>query len=414
MYIKGPNVISGEIFISGSKNSALSIIFGTILTKKTVKIENIPNILDVKIALKILVILGAKIYFKKSLYIDTSCIKKNLVCHPYVKMIRASIYILGTLISRFENISLFLPGGCNLGYRPIDMHIKILRNFGASVNIVKDTIFVKRKKKIVGNILNFKKVSVGATINAIYIATLADGKTIINNPAKDPEILDTINFLNRIGAKIKIVNKNSKIVIKGVKTLKGCSNYKIIPDRIETATFLIAAAISKGKIKCYNTRPKLLSAFISKIKLSGAEINTGKTWVSLDMNKSYPKAVNINTGPYPEFPTDIQPQFTIMSVISKGTSVLTENIFKNRFSHIKWLINMGANIKILNNKIICKGVKEIFGKNVIANDLRCAASLMLAGCIAKGLTNIKNFSYLYRGYQNICENLISLGVKLYF
>ncbi|QJC35491.1 UDP-N-acetylglucosamine 1-carboxyvinyltransferase [Enterobacteriaceae endosymbiont of Donacia proxima] len=409
--IQGPVQLKGKVSISGSKNSALPILFASLLTNELIEIKNIPKLKDIDITIKLLLTLGVKIKKGKSLTINANNLYKNYILpKKLIQSIRASIWLISPLLIRFKKIKIYLPGGCSIGQRPIDLHIKNLKKLGANIYIKNEFIKASINNRFQGAHIFMKKSSVGATINSILAAIYANNITIIENAAKEPEIEDLINFLNMIGANIK-GGGTKKIIIKGVKRLTG-GIYTIMPDRIETGTFLIAAAISKGQILCKNTNPKYLDILLKKLKYVGAKIQIGKDWCSLNMNNKKPKAINITTGPYPQFPTDIQPQFTLLNCIALGKSIITETIFENRFIYIYELIKMGAKIFIKDNKVFCKGVNSLYGSEIKANDLRGAISLVLAGCIAKGITIINNINYIDRGYENIENKLINLGAKI--
>ncbi len=414
-YIEGPTKIKGEVKISGSKNSALPIIFSSLLIKNQLNIENIPKIKDIKTTLLILKKIGVKSKFNKSLFLDTKNIKPLSYPCNLITKIRASIWIISPLLINFNKLKINMPGGCNIGKRPINLHINILKLLGYKIKINKKKsiyIYNYNKKKIKNDIkIKIPKISVGATITSILLTVLKKNQiTTIENIAKEPEIIDTINFLNKMGAKIKILNKK-RIKILGVKNLHG-GTYKIIPDRIETSTFLISSTISKSKIICYKTNPYLLKNIINKLILCGAKIKIGNDFIKLNMKNKKPKSINIYTSPYPGTPTDIQTMFTLLNILSKGNSTITETIFKNRFTHIKELKKMGAKIKKKKNKILCKGVKFLKGTNIKAKDLRSAICLTIAGCLAYGKTIIKSINHIDRGYENIEKKLINLGCKI--
>ncbi|KAF0712875.1 UDP-N-acetylglucosamine 1-carboxyvinyltransferase [Buchnera aphidicola (Aphis craccivora)] len=409
--IEGNKKLNGNVLISGSKNAALPILFMTILTKEKIEISNIPKLTDIKVAIKLLKSLGAKIVNKKKiLYIDPS--KINISSPPYnlIQKIRASIWMLSPLLMRFGKAKIFFPGGCKIGCRPIDLHLKGLEELGAQIIQENNYITASIIKPLKGKYIYLEKISVGATITIMSAATLAEGITIIDNAAQEPEIVDVAKFLNTLGANITGAGSN-KIYIKGVLKLRG-GRHKVIPDRIETGTFLIAAAISKGFIICNNTEPKHLTSVLKKLSETGAYIKTGKNWIKLDMQEKIPKAVNITTAPYPGFPTDMQPQFALLNSISKGKSIIIENIFENRFAYAKELIKMGAKIKIKNNCIFCKGVKNLFSKTLFSTDLRSSATLILAGCIAKGITVVNNIHHFKRGYESFPKKLNKLGANI--
>ncbi|WAI03312.1 UDP-N-acetylglucosamine 1-carboxyvinyltransferase [Buchnera aphidicola (Myzus persicae)] len=409
--IEGNKNLYGSVVISGSKNAALPILFMTILTEEKIKISNVPNLTDINIALRLLVYLGAKIAYKKILSIDTSRI--NVFSTPYdlIKKIRASIWILAPLLARFGKAQIFLPGGCKIGSRPIDLHLNGLIKLGATINLKNDCINAFVKGRLKGKYILMEKISVGATITIMSAATLAQGLTIIDNAACEPEIIDIAKFLNTLGANI-IGAGTHKIFITGVLKLNG-GNHKVIPDRIETGTFLVAAAISKGYITCHKTEPKHLKNVLSKLGKTGAKIKTGKDWIKLDMRGKRPKSLNISTSPYPGFPTDMQAQFTLLNIISKGMSTITETIFENRFLYTSELIHMGAKIKIQNsNTIVCHGVPTLSSANVSCSDLRAAATLVLAGCISIGVTIVNQADHLIRGYDSFPNKLNKLGANI--
>ncbi|CAL4323623.1 UDP-N-acetylglucosamine 1-carboxyvinyltransferase [Buchnera aphidicola (Neophyllaphis podocarpi)] len=409
--INGPTRLNGDVNISGSKNASLPILFATLLTKEKIILNNVPNIKDIEITIKLLKHLGVKIKIYKSTYIiQSNKVRKYSIPNNLVISTRASIWALGAFLTRFKKIKLAFPGGCNIGLRPIDIHIEGLRKLGAIIKVKDGFIKAYVKKKLKGVCIIMKKISVGATINIMNAAILAEGTTIIKNAAKEPEIIDTANFLNMLGANIEGAG-NYKITIKGVKSLKGGS-YKIPPDRIETGTFLVAAAISKGKITCHNTKTNVLDSILSKLEESGAKIKIGINWISLDMKYQKPKSVNIVTAPYPGFPTDMQAQFTILNITSQGKGTIKETIFENRFMHIPEIIKMGAKVKVKKNNIICDGASNLLSSEITAKDLRSSASLILAGCIAQGKTIINNIYHIQRGYENILYKLKILGANI--
>lgn len=409
--IRGPIRLNGEVKISGAKNSALPILFSALLAEEKVEIHNVPKLIDIKVAIKLMLILGAKIKIRKSIIIDSSNVNICSLPKNLVKSIRASICILGVLLTRFGKAKISLPGGCKIGNRALDLHINGLKKLGATINLKNNFLIASVKNGRLNSAhIIMNKVSVGATLNIMIAATLASGTTIIENAAKEPEIIDTSNFLMTIGAKIYGAG-TSRIVIDGVKRLKG-GIYSILPDRIETGTFLVAAAVSKGYIVCNNTQPRILNSVILKLREAGAKINIGKTWISLNMNNQRPKPVNLYTAPYPGFPTDMQAQFSLLNIVSNGIGIIKETIFENRFMHIPQLIRMGAKVKINKDTITCYGVKKLFGAQVIATDLRASTCLVLAGCIAYGITTIKKINYIDRGYDNIDKKLKKIGAKI--
>ncbi|QCI20520.1 UDP-N-acetylglucosamine 1-carboxyvinyltransferase [Buchnera aphidicola (Brachycaudus cardui)] len=408
--IEGGKNLNGNVTISGSKNAALPILFMTILTEEKINISNVPNLKDIDIALQLLIYLGAKITYNKTLSIDTSFI--NVFSAPYhlITKIRASIWILAPLLARFRQAKIFLPGGCQIGSRPIDLHLNGLIKLGATINLKDNCINAFVKGRMKGKYILMEKISVGATITIMSAATLAEGLTIIDNAAREPEIIDIAKFLNTLGANIIGAGSN-KILIKGVLKLTG-GNHKVIPDRIETGTFLVAAAASKGFITCNKTEPKHLNSVLIKLTEAGANIKTGKDWIKLDMRNKRPRALNICTSPYPGFPTDMQAQFALLNTIATGIGIITETIFENRFIYTSELINMGAKIKIKNNSIICNGIPTLFSSNVFCPDLRASATLVLAGCIAIGITVVNQTYHLFRGYESFPNKLNQLGANI--
>lgn len=410
--ITGKKVLKGNVIISGSKNATLPILFMSILTKKKIEIKNIPNLTDVHVTLKLLKNLGAKIKNKKILYIDPAAI--NHFSPPYylIKQIRASIWMLAPLLTRFGKAKIFFPGGCNIGARPIDLHIKNLIKLGAKIILKRNCIHASIKGRFQGKYILMEKISVGATISIISAAVLAEGLTIIDNAAKEPEIIDIAKFLNTIGANISGAG-SKKIFIQGVLQLNG-GKHKIIPDRIETGTFLVAAAISQGCIVCQNTEPKHLKIVLKKLTEAGAKIYIKKNSIKLDMRGKRPKSLNIFTAPYPGFPTDMQSQFSLLNSISKGIGNITETIFENRFNYVKELVNMGAKINIKNDTIRCYGVSNLSSSIIFCTDLRASATLILAACIASGITIVNKTYHLIRGYESFPKKLNKLGANIKF
>lgn len=407
--VEGPVSLNGEVQISGAKNAALPILFATILTSEPVELRNVPRLKDIDTTIKMLRQIGVRIVRKNScVSVDASEINEVCAAPDLAKTIRSSVVILGPLLGRFRKAEVALPGGCAIGARPIDLHVAALKQLGADVRIENGS--VKASGRLIGARIVFEQVSVGATLNAILAATLADGITLIENAAREPEVQDVANFLNKLGAKISNAGSH-KIVVEGVEQLGG-GIHRIIPDRIETGTFLIAAAISGGRIVCHNTRTDTLPVVLDKLRESGAQIEIGDTWISLDMRGKRPNAVDLRTAPYPGFPTDLQSLFTLLNVLANGTSSIVESIFENRFMHVTELIRMGACAECNHISVICHGTDKLNGAQVTASDLRAAATLVLAGCIAHGVTTILNIEQIYRGYENVIEKLRALGAKI--
>ena len=408
--VQGPTRLSGEVVISGAKNAALPILFAALLAEEPVEIQNVPKLRDIDTTMKLLSQLGAKVERNGSVHVDASAV--NIFCAPYdlVKTMRASIWALGPLVARFGQGQVSLPGGCAIGARPVDLHIHGLEQLGAKITLEEGYVKAAVNGRLKGAQIVMDKVSVGATVTIMCAATLAEGKTVIENAAREPEIVDTANFLNTLGAKISGAGTD-KITIEGVERLGG-GVYRVLPDRIETGTFLVAAAVSGGKVMCRNTRPDTLDAVLAKLTEAGAEIETGEDWISLDMHGRRPKAVNIRTAPHPGFPTDMQAQFSLLNMVAEGTGVITETIFENRFMHIPELIRMGGHAEIESNTVICHGVQKLSGAQVMATDLRASASLVLAGFIAEGATIVDRIYHIDRGYERIEEKLRALGGKI--
>ena len=409
--VKGPSVLQGEVTISGAKNAALPILFAAILAEEPVELHNVPELRDIDTSVKLLTRLGAKIERKgTTLRVDASAI--NEYCAPYdlVKTMRASIWALGPLVARFGHGQVSLPGGCAIGARPVDLHITGLEQLGAKITLDEGYVKAEVDGRLTGNTIVMDKVSVGATITIMCAAALAKGKTIIENAAREPEIEDTAAFLNALGARITGAGTDH-VVIEGVERLGGGS-HTVVPDRIETGTFLIAAAVSRGKILCRNAKPDTLDAVLAKLREAGAEIKTGDDWISLDMKGQRPKAVTFRTAPHPGFPTDMQAQFSLLNLVAEGSGMITETIFENRFMHIPELIRMGAHAEIESNSVLCHGVEKLSGAQVMATDLRASASLVLAGCIAEGTTIVDRIYHIDRGYERIEDKLRALGANI--
>lgn len=408
--VQGPTRLAGEVTISGAKNAALPILFAALLAEEPVEIQNVPKLRDIDTTMKLLGQLGARVERNGSVHVDASDV--NVFCAPYdlVKTMRASIWALGPLVARFGQGQVSLPGGCAIGARPVDLHIYGLEQLGAQIVLEEGYVKATVDGRLKGAHIVMDKVSVGATVTIMSAATLAEGTTIIENAAREPEIVDTANFLNTLGAKISGAGTD-KITIEGVARLGG-GVYRVVPDRIETGTFLVAAAISRGQIICRNTRPDTLDAVLAKLREAGAEIEIGEDWISLDMHGKRPKAVTVRTSPHPGFPTDMQAQFSLLNLVAEGTGVITETIFENRFMHVPELIRMGAQAEIESNTVICHGVDKLSGAQVMATDLRASASLVLAGCIAEGVTIVDRIYHIDRGYDRIEDKLRALGANI--
>ena len=383
-----------------------------LLPETPVTISNVPHLQDVTTTMGLLGQMGVQLTIdeKLNIEIDSSTIKQ--FCAPYelVKTMRASILVLGPLLARFGEAEVSLPGGCAIGSRPVDLHVRGLEAMGAQISVENGYIRASTKKRLQGVKLVMDIVTVTGTENLMMAATLAEGVTIIENAAREPEVIDLANFLIAMGAKISGAGTDI-ITIEGVERLSG-TRYKVLPDRIETGTYLVAAAITGGRIKTRNCRPDTLDAVLAKLEEAGAEIETGEDWISLDMKGRRPKSVDLRTAPYPAFPTDMQAQFTALNAVAEGTGAIIETIFENRFMHVQELQRMGANIRLSGNTAFIEGVEQLTCAPVMATDLRASASLVLAGLVAKGDTYVERIYHIDRGYECIEEKLALLGAKI--
>ncbi len=409
--ITGGNPLKGEVQISGAKNAALPILMSALLSETPVTFHNVPKLNDILTTVKLLTQLGAKIQWlsEDSLSIDASTIDNCRAPYDLVKTMRASILVLGPLLARMGHAEVSLPGGCAIGARPVNLHIHGLKLMGANIDVENGYIIARHSDRLKGANIFMDTVSVTGTENLMMAATLAEGVTVIENAAREPEIVDLANCLNSMGAKIKGAGSDT-LTIEGVKHLKGKS-HRVMPDRIETGTFLVAAAVTQGHIKCLNTDPSALESVLSKLQEAGADITTGDDWIELEMN-SRPKAVNIRTAPHPAFPTDMQAQFVTLNVIAEGIATTTETIFENRFMHVPELQRMGADISLEGNTAIVKGVDCLYGAQVMATDLRASASLVIAGLVAKTATQVDRIYHIDRGYLHIEDKLQALGANI--
>ncbi len=410
--IKGGRRLEGEVKISGAKNSVLPIITAGLLAPKPVKISNIPHLNDVTTTMKLLGAMGVELTVSEgnAIVINAEHVLSFVAPYEVVKTMRASILVLGPLLARFGQAHVSLPGGCAIGPRPVDLHIAGLRKMGAEITVENGYIEGKVNGRLKGAEIHFDIVTVTGTENLMMAAVLANGTTKLMNAAREPEVVDLANFLNTIGAKITGAGTDT-ITIEGVEALTG-GEYHVLPDRVETGTYLVAAAITGGKITVKATRPDILSAVLDKLTEAGAHIETGADWITLDMKGKRPKAVDIHTAPYPGFPTDMQAQFLALNAIAEGESIITETIFENRFMHAQELRRMGADIKLNGNQAICKGVPVLTGAPVMATDLRASASLVLAGLVAQGETLVDRIYHIDRGYECIEEKLSQLGADI--
>jgi len=411
LLINGGTTLDGNVRISGAKNAVLPILAATLLADGPATIENVPHLHDVTTTVELLGCMGVMVSIdeKLSVEVDSSTIENYTAPYHLVKTMRSSILVLGPLLARFGEAEVSLPGGCAIGSRPVDLHIKGLQDMGAEIDVSNGYIHAKASR-LKGTRLVLDIVTVTGTENLMMAAALADGITTIENAAREPEVVDLANFINAMGGKISGAGTDT-ITIEGVETLHG-TRYRVLPDRIETGTYLVAAAITGGKIKVKDTEPKLLDAVIDKLREAGAKIEVGDDWITLDMEGKRPKAVNIRTAPYPAFPTDMQAQFAALNTIAEGTSTVVETIFENRFMHVQELKRMGADIEIEGNTAIIRGVDALTSAPVMATDLRASASLIIAGLVASGETEVQRIYHIDRGYENIEEKLALLGAKI--
>jgi UDP-N-acetylglucosamine 1-carboxyvinyltransferase len=411
LVIQGGNSLNGNIKTSGSKNATLPIIFASILADNPLKLANTPQLTDVSTTLRLLMEMGASFILEEdgSILIDSTHLNNLVADYSLVKTMRASILALGPMLAKYKKAKVSLPGGCAIGTRPVDLHLNALEKMGAKIELKNGYIYASTKE-LKGTQINFDLVSVTATENIIMAATLAKGITTISNAAQEPEVTDLINCLNKMGAKI-IGENSSTLIIEGVDRLDG-TEYKICPDRIEAGTYLVAAAITGGCITVNNIEPDSMRSVIGKLIETGADIKTNNNSIKLDMKGRRPQAVNIRTSAYPNFPTDMQAQFVALNSIAKGSSIITETIFENRFMHVPEINRMGANLKLEGNTVLCKGVKSLKGANLMATDLRASASLVLAGLSAEGSTTIERVYHLDRGYEMIEEKFKMLGADI--
>ena len=409
--ISGGNKLVGEINISGAKNAALPILAASLLSEKNISLNNVPQLNDIATMITLLQSMGVEVIFDDRMQLNLNARNVDRLIAPYdlVKTMRASILVLGPLVSRFGSAEVSLPGGCAIGARPVNLHIDGLRAMGAEIE-VEDGYIKASATKLQGVDYAFKEISVTGTENIMMAAVLAEGETIITNAAKEPEIVDLANFLRNMGAHIKGDGTHT-IIINGVNKLNG-TDYRVMPDRIETGTYLVATAITGGKILLKNTSENLLESVLSKLKEAGAEIEAGESWISLDMQKGNLNAVSFSTSPYPGFPTDMQAQFCALNSVANGKAEMVENIFENRFQHVVELHRMGADIQIKGNIASSTGVDSLTAAPVMATDLRASAGLIIAALAAKGDTIIDRIYHIDRGYERVEEKLQQLGARV--
>ena len=411
LVITGGRPLNGEVRISGAKNAALPIVAATLLAETPMTVTNVPHLQDITTSMELLSQMGVELTIgeRMTIEVDASSITNPVAPYELVKTMRASILVLGPLLARCGKADVSLPGGCAIGSRPVNLHIDGLRAMGAEIE-VKNGIVHAKADRLKGATIVFEIVTVTGTENLMMAATLAEGTTILENAAREPEVVDLANCLIAMGAKITGAG-TSKIIIEGVDKLQG-TEYSVQPDRIETGTFLVAAAITGGKVKARDTDPTLLDAVLQKLRDAGAEITLGDDWIELDMRGKRAKAVDVHTAPYPAFPTDMQAQFMAMNCVAEGAGVVRETIFENRFMHVQELQRMGADIAVEGNTAMVRGVEQLTGAPVMATDLRASASLIIAALAAEGETRVDRIYHVDRGYQNIEEKLQGLGARI--
>ncbi len=412
LLIKGGVRLEGEIRISGAKNSGLPILAATLLAEGPMHICNLPHLNDITTMLTLLRSMGVGVTIDEHMCVevDASSILEYEAPYELVKTMRASILVLGPMLSRFGQADVSFPGGCAIGSRPVDIHLRGLEAMGAIIDVDGGYIRARVDGRLKGAHIFMDTVTVGGTENLLMAAALADGRTILENAAREPEIVDLAECLNKMGAKITGAG-TATITIDGVERLQGCT-YSVMPDRIETGTFLVAAAASRGRVKLRDTSAELLEAVLLKLEEAGAHIEIGPDWISLDMKGQRPKAVNLRTAPYPAFPTDMQAQFTAMNAVATGTGTVIETIFENRLIQIHELNRMGAAIRLEGNTAIVEGVETLKAAPVMATDLRASASLVIAGIVAEGETVVDRIYHIDRGYECIEEKLQMLGANI--
>ena len=408
--VKGGVPLRGEVSIGGAKNAALGILAAAIMTDETVTIENVPNVRDTRVLLQAIEGIGAKVkyIYNNTVQINGGSISDLNVEYEYIRKIRASYYLLGALLGKYKESNVALPGGCNIGSRPIDQHLKGFKALGAKVNIDHGVVSAKAEN-LVGGHIYFDVVTVGATINLMMASCMAEGETILENAAKEPHIVDVANFLNAMGANIKGAGTDV-IRIKGVNELVGC-NYSVIPDQIEAGTFMIAAAATKGDVTITNIIPKHLESISAKLIEMGAIVEEDDDSIRVTVDNKL-RGVNVKTAPYPGFPTDVQQPMSVLLSVTKGRSLVTESIWENRHKHTDELKKMGAMIKVEGRTAIIDGVENLEGAKVIATDLRAGAAMVIAGLIANGETEIVDIEHIDRGYPHIEEKFRSLGADI--
>lgn len=411
LVVTGGGPLDGTVQISGAKNAVLPIVAATLLCSEPVSIQNVPHLRDVTTSMQLLQRMGVSVTLddKAGILIDASDVSERVAPYDLVKTMRASILVLGPLVARFGYAEVSLPGGCAIGSRPVDLHIEGLRALGADVTVEQGYIKA-RATRLQGTRLVFDTVTVTGTENLMMAAALANGTTVMKNAAREPEVVDLANFLNACGARIRGAGTQT-IEIEGVESLGGC-HWDVVPDRIETGTYLVAGAVTGGRVRCANTRPMLMDAVLQKLEQAGAEIDTGEDWIELNMRGRRPRAINLRTSPHPGFPTDMQAQFCVLNAVADGVGSVTETVFENRFMHIQELQRMGADARIEGNTVILTGRERLQGAPVMATDLRASASLIIAGLVADGDTVVQRVYHVDRGYERIEDKFSQLGATI--
>lgn len=411
LQIEGGTSLEGEVRISGAKNAALPILAGTLLASEPVAVGNVPHLQDVTTMIELLGRMGVTVTVdeRMNVEVDASSLEKPVAPYELVKTMRASILVLGPLLARFGQADVSLPGGCAIGARPVNIHVAGLQAMGAEVSIENGYIRA-RAQRLRGARLVLDTVTVTGTENLMMAAVLAEGQTVLENAAREPEVVDLADFLNTLGARIRGAGTD-KIIIEGVERLHG-GEFRVVADRIETGTYLVAGAITRGHVHLKHTRPEHLDAVLAKVQEAGASLEVGSDWIDIDMRGRRPRAVDLRTAPYPAFPTDMQAQFAALNTVAEGVGTIIETIFENRFMHMLEMRRMGAEIRLEGNTAIIKGVPRLQAAPVMATDLRASASLVLAGLIAEGRTEIDRIYHIDRGYEAIEEKLASLGAAI--
>ena len=411
LLIEGGKPLQGDVRISGAKNAVLPILAATLLAEGPMQVANVPHLQDVTTTMELLGRMGVSLTIDEymNIEVDTSTIEEFFAHYEVVKTMRASILVLGPLLARFGKAEVSLPGGCAIGSRPVNLHLRGLEAMGAKIE-VKGGYIHASAKRLKGAHLVMDIVTVTGTENLMMAAALADGTSVIENAAREPEVTDLANCLIAMGANIEGAGTDT-ITIHGVKELKGC-HYSVLADRIETGTFLVAAAITGGHVMLKDTQPKIIESVLQKLDQAGATINCGEDWIEIDMRDRRPKSINLRTAPYPAFPTDMQAQFTALNCVAEGTCSITESVFENRFMHVQEMQRMGAKIKVEGNTAIVTGVDKLIAAPVMATDLRASASLILAGLVAEGQTIVDRIYHIDRGYECIEEKIAQLGANI--